>query len=84
LAFHGFTSKEVRDKILNEELEFKDNLWHSVSEECIDFIKQGMTKEIFDRPTSMTMLDHNWLKCKDNKAIFRDKEIIKINSTDQK
>lgn len=62
LPFFG-NMEETRQQILHEELDFEKNLkwtemckWHHVSDEAIDFMKKGLSKNMDDRPTALQML----------------------------
>jgi len=62
--FTGKSRQEVFDSIKNKPLEFKENVWSQVSNECKDLIQKLLAKGLAERVTADQALQHAWFRMK--------------------
>lgn len=60
--FYAKTIEETVDKILNQDVDFKGEVWNNVSNPAQDLIEYLLKKDPENRPSADKILNHHWFK----------------------
>jgi len=60
--FYGENKNEIFQKIIKEELIFRNEKWKNISPDAIDFIKKCMVRNPADRLSAIQALNHPWFQ----------------------
>jgi calcium-dependent protein kinase len=58
--YDGNSIFNVYNRILNDEIHFKGEIWETISDEAKDFIKSCLCKDAKNRPSGKDLLKNNW------------------------
>lgn len=61
LPFDNPDDKEIARKTINQEINFKHQVWSTVSAEAKDLISKLLEKNPSKRPSIQEVLDHPWI-----------------------
>ena len=61
MPFYGRKRRDVMEKIMTCEYDFKGRRWKSVSQQAKDFVADLIVTEADERPTAAEALSHVWL-----------------------
>jgi calcium-dependent protein kinase len=81
--FFADAREDLNEAIVNQEIDFDDEIFEKVSPDCIDFIQKCLEKRQEDRPFVSELLQHKWMNHCEEEQLNQESRVKFANNLAQ-